>query len=96
MTNEMSDRSDPLKTQQDSFDFDRLERAIAELVSAQVRMRGENELLRQELSDRDETVKGLDQEIVRLRQRRTDALKRLDDLIAQVGDFEALATQARG
>jgi FtsZ-binding cell division protein ZapB len=92
----MSDLSNTSKNQRDSFDFERLERAIAELLSAQRRLRGENEVLRQELSERDATVEGLDQEIVQLRQRRTDALKRLDDLIGQVDDFEALATQARG
>ena len=92
----MSNSAYSSKAQRDNFDFYRLELAIAELLSAQRRLRGETELLRREVSERDEIVEGLDQEIVQLKQRRTDALKRLDDLISQVGDFEALATQARG
>ncbi|MCP4036819.1 MAG: hypothetical protein GY733_07780 [bacterium] len=78
------------------FDFSRLERVVAELLAEQHRLRGENELLRQELIERDCTVQGLDQRVVLQEQRRTDAVKRIDDLIAQVEGFAVLAGQAAG
>jgi chromosome segregation ATPase len=96
VTNKMAGRSDPSKAQQGRFDLDRLERVIAQLVSAQHRLRGENESLRQELVERHQTVQGLDQEIAQLKQRRVDAMKRLDDLVSQVDDFEAFAALAVG
>ena len=78
------------------FDFARLERVVSELVGEQHRLRSENELLRQELVERDRTVQGLDQQVTLQEQRRNDALKRVDDLIAQVEGFSTLANQAAG
>jgi len=78
------------------FDFARLERVVSELLAQQQRLRSENELLRQELHERDRVVQGLDQQVILQEQRRTDALKRLDDLVAQVEGFSTLATQAAG
>jgi len=78
------------------FDFARLERVVGELLGEQQKLRGENELLRQELVERDRIVQGLDQQVTLQEQRRTDALKRIDDLIAQVEGFSTLATQAAG
>ncbi len=92
----MTQRFGSSEAEQDEFDFDRLERVVAELLSMQSRLRGENELLRQELVERDQAVQGLDQEIALLKQRRLDAMKRLDDLVAQVDGFETLAAQAGG
>jgi chromosome segregation ATPase len=91
MTASLSDSSE---SKVSHFDFNRLESVIAELISEQHRLRDENELLQRELVERDQTVQGLDQEIAQLKQRRIDAMKRLDDLLAQVDDFEAFATRA--
>lgn len=88
--------SDSPAAEHEVFNFARLERVVAELVGAQRRLRSENELLRQELIERDRTVAGLDQQVTSREQRRTDALKRLDDLIAQVEGFSTLASQAAG
>jgi len=82
--------------EEEVFDFARLERVVSELLAQQQRLRSENELLRQELHERDRVVQGLDQQVILQEQRRTDALKRLDDLVAQVEGFSTLATQAAG
>jgi len=52
--------------------------------------------LRRELIERDELMAGLDQRVTQQEQRRTDALKRVDDLIAQVEGFATLASHAAG
>jgi regulator of replication initiation timing len=78
------------------FDFPRLERVVNELVGEQRKLRSENELLRQELIERDRVVQGLDQQVSLQDQRRTDALKRIDDLIAQVEGFSTLTSLAAG
>lgn len=88
--------SDSPAAEHEVFNFPRLERVVAELVGEQRRLRSENELLRQELIERDRAVAGLDQQLTLQEQRRTDALKRLDDLIAQVEGFSTLASQASG
>ena len=84
------------KAENEVFDFARLERVVGELLGEQQKLRGENELLRQELVERDRMVQGLDQQVTLQEQRRTDALKRIDDLIAQVEGFSTLADQAAG
>jgi regulator of replication initiation timing len=76
------------------FDFTRLERVVRMLMAEQRKLRSENELLRQELNERNLVVQQLDQQVTQQASRRTDALKRLDDLIAQVEGFATLANQA--
>jgi hypothetical protein len=78
------------------FDFSRLERVVNELLGEQKKLRGDNEALRQELVERDRVVQGLDQQVTLQEQRRTDALKRIDDLVAQVEGFATLASQPAG
>lgn len=80
----------------DPFDFARLEAAVGQLLVEKRRLRAENEQLRIELAERNGTVRDLDQQVTQQEQRRTDALKRVDDLIAQVEGFATLATQATG
>ncbi|MDP6978270.1 MAG: hypothetical protein QF570_06655 [Myxococcota bacterium] len=78
----------------DVFDFDRLERVVAELIEERHRLGAENDLLRKELVQREQKIAELDSRLTQQEQRRTDALKRLDDLLAQVEGFATLATQA--
>jgi hypothetical protein len=78
------------------YDYDRLERVVTELLSEHRKLRGENEALQQELVERDRQLAGLDLRVSQQEQRRTDALKRVDDLIAQVEGFATLASHAAG
>lgn len=78
------------------FDLARLERVVDELLAEQRRLASENESLRSELADRNAAVDELDQRFTLQEQRRCDALKRLDDLVAQVEGFSTLATQTTG
>jgi chromosome segregation ATPase len=91
-----SRKGDVQEAPADEYDFDRLARAITALVVEQRSQRGENAALRRKLSDRDRQVKNLNDELIELNQRRSDAMKRLDDLIAQVDGFEARALRAGG
>lgn len=79
-----------------AYDYNRLERVVAELLNEHRKLRSENEELRQELVERDEQLVGLDQRVSQQEQRRTDALKRVGDLIAQVEGFATLASHAAG
>lgn len=93
ITSEASDAVGMSETD-DEFDFARLERVVSLLMVEQSKLRSENELLQQELKERNLVVQQLDQQVSQQESRRTDALKRLDDLIAQVEGFSTLATQA--
>lgn len=50
---------------------------------------GENARLRQELEERGGRVRVLDDQILEMNQRRQDAAKRIDDLIAQIDQIDA-------
>lgn len=76
------------------FDFARLERVVNQLLEEQQKLRGQNESLRQKLVERNRVVQELDQQVTLQEQRRTDALKRIDDLIAQVEGFSTLSSRA--
>lgn len=78
------------------YDYERLERVVSELLTEHRKLRSENEELRRELIERDELMAGFDQRVTQQEQRRTDALKRVDDLIAQVEGFATLASRAAG
>lgn len=80
----------------ESFDFARLERVVNDLLADQGRLKSENELMRRELLERDRVIEELDQRVTLQDQRRTDALKRVDDLVAQVEGFATLAAQMAG
>ncbi len=76
------------------FDFEHLERVVGELIEERRRLVSENTVLRQELLERERAVKELDQKVSLQEQKRTDALKRIDDLLAQVEGFATLASHA--
>jgi len=76
-----------------SYDFERLERAVAALAAGHESLQSENDLLRRQLKDRDGRLRDLDERVLELHQRRQDALKRMDELISQ---FELLAGACGG
>lgn len=53
------------------------------------KLQKENAKLRVQLDERDRRIQTLDDKLLDLNQRRQDALKRLDDLIAQVEQVDA-------
>jgi hypothetical protein len=78
------------------YDYDRLERVVFELLTEHRKLRDEIEELRQELIERDQLLTGFDHKFSQQDQCRTDALKRVDDLIAQVEGFATLVSQSAG
>ena len=92
-----SKRSEPVEQEDaDAYDFERLERAVRVLLKERRRLEAENQSLRCELAEKDVRVKGLDAKLIEFNQRRVDAKKRLDDLIARVGDFDPESPRTRG
>jgi regulator of replication initiation timing len=79
-----------------TYDYARLEHVVSELLVEHRRIRSENAALRQELAERDALMVVLDQKVSQQEHRRTDALKRVDDLIAQVEGFATLASHSAG
>jgi septal ring factor EnvC (AmiA/AmiB activator) len=76
------------------YDFDRLERAIAELAEAHRRQRDENAALRRKLEQVTARVRFLDGQLLEANQRRTDVAKRVDELIAQLAHLEGQLASA--
>ncbi len=56
----------------------------------------ENVRLRSELEQRELRVRSLDDELLEMNQRRQDATKRIDDLIAQIDQIDARLESASG
>jgi regulator of replication initiation timing len=67
-----------------SPELDRLERAVRALVEERVRLRSENESIREEL----EAVRGLQERLLAESQLRQDALKRIDDLVGLIEQLD--------
>ncbi len=70
-------------------DLDRLERVVRALAAQGQKLQRENAKLRGQLDERDRRIQTLDDKLLDLNQHRQDALKRLDDLIAQVDQVDA-------
>jgi septal ring factor EnvC (AmiA/AmiB activator) len=71
------------------YDFDRLERAVADVVAALGRQRRENAVLRQELEQKNQRIRALDGKLLGANQRRQDIAKRIDELIARINQLDA-------
>ena len=69
--------------------FLRLERAVAKLVEDHERFLQDRESLRKELAQRDQRVREFEQELVQSGQRRMDAVKRIDALVARLDEIES-------
>lgn len=67
-----------------SYDFERLERAVGQLIEQQRLLLLENESLREKLRDRGQQVEQLEAELAESNGRREKAMERLDALIAEL------------
>jgi len=77
-----------------SSDFDRLERAIRALVESHDRLSQENAGLRTALGEGGQRIRALDSELIAANQRRQDAYKRIDELIAHLDQLDAQLLEA--
>lgn len=71
------------------YDLPRLERAVAALLEQHRTLLRENALLRRDLEAESRRARSLEAKVLELNQRRQDAVKRIDDLIAQIDQIEA-------
>jgi chromosome segregation ATPase len=72
----------------DLDNFERLERLVRDLVERHVALRREYTSLRHSLNEREARLRSLDARVRELNQIRQDAVKRIDDLVAQLGRVE--------
>src|SRR5262245_30421501 len=84
-----SDKSRTDRSSSDSYDFERLEQAVAQLAAAHRQQRVENANLRRELEQRGQRIRALDTKLLEANQKRLDVVKRIDELIAQIEQYEA-------
>jgi peptidoglycan hydrolase CwlO-like protein len=68
----------------ESTQFERLEALVRTLVERHRAALSEQAQLRERLAQRDARIKALDAQLVGLNQRRRDAAKRIDELLAQL------------
>ena len=73
--------------------FDRLEAAVAALAKSHGHLRAENAKLRRELGDATRHVRTLDSQLIAANQRRQDASKRIDELIAHLDHLDSQLDQ---
>ncbi len=76
------------KAAANGFDLARLERAIAALVESNSRLRDENANLKRGLSEGENRIRTLDSDLLAANQRRQDAYKRIDELIAHLDQLD--------
>jgi chromosome segregation ATPase len=69
--------------------FERLEALVRKLVERQRTLASSQKQLRERVAQRDARIKLLDAQLVESNQRRRDAAKRIDELIAQLDRVEA-------
>ena len=72
----------------ESFDFERLERAVEALSEAHRRLREENVALRRKVEERSRRVRALEERLIEANQQRQDVAKRVDELIAQLDHLD--------
>jgi len=60
------------------------------------RLKSENQSLRRDMAEKEVRIKGLNSQLIDQNQRRVDARKRLDDLIARIGEFDPESPRLRG
>ena len=70
-------------------EFKQLEEAVAALVDRHRRAQHEISTLRRELAEREQRLRTQDDELRRLNQRRQDATRRLDQLVAELDRLDA-------
>lgn len=72
----------------DPVEFDRLERAVVELMDRFESVRRENTRLAEALASRDRRVEELESRCRESNQRQRDVAKRIDDLLGQIDQIE--------
>lgn len=72
----------------DRYDFRRLERAVTALADALAESRGKVETLLHEREEHAQRIRNLEGELLAANQKRQDAGKRLEELIAQLDHLE--------
>ena len=73
----------------ESFDLERLERAVVALSDAHRRLRDENGALRRKIEERSRRVRALEERLIEANQQRQDVAKRVEELIAQLDHLDA-------
>jgi chromosome segregation ATPase len=71
------------------YDWDRLERAVGALAAQHDALRSKIRALTLEIGERDSRIRGLEAQLLQGNQRRSDAYKRIDELIAQLDELDA-------
>lgn len=69
---------------------------MQQLLKAQRRLKAENQSLRRDLAEKEVRIKGLGVQLIEQNQHRVDARKRLDDLIARIGEYDPERPRLRG
>jgi len=77
----------PTSASEAAFDIARLEGAVNALAAAHAGLRDENAELKRSLDESTLRVRALDNRLRAENQRRLDAVKRIDDVIAQLDHF---------
>ncbi len=82
-------RAHPNTEESSAYTYARLEAVVAELVDSRRQLQAENANLREKLLERETHVQSLDERLLEANQRRQDALKRIDDLIARLDQIDS-------
>ena len=71
-----------------AYTLERLEAVVAELVDSRRQLQAENANLRQQVHEQGQCLQGVENRLLDANQRRQDALKRIDDLIARLEQID--------
>jgi septal ring factor EnvC (AmiA/AmiB activator) len=83
---------DPLAETANGLELDRLEAAVRSLADRYLAQRDEAAKLRGEIEVRDRRLEELEAEVRRLQQSRREVARRIDQLVAQIGQLEGSLT----
>ena len=81
-------RVHPDNQETSAYTFERLEAVVAELVDSRRQLQAENANLRQQVHEQGQRLQGVENRLLDANQRRQDALKRIDDLIARLEQID--------
>ena len=76
--------------------FERLERLVRDLVERHLALRKECSTLQRTVAERDARLRSMDARVRELNQSRQDAVKRLDELLAQLARVEEQIERRQG
>lgn len=78
----------------ESFDYARLEQAIESLLEDHAKLRTQNRSLRATVGERETQVAKLEGHLLEAKQKRQDAIKRIDDLVSRLEQIDAALERA--